>query len=382
MVIIWRAEGSCSCFVNEVSRHFVGYTLPMGLPSRLSLLCALALNLGFGAAAWAQSSETAQRYIVAASRLYANLEYERALEQVKRARQASGGVDDDVTSALWEGAILFDLGRADDARAAFREGLYLKPDATLPVKVAPKIAAAFEQMRTDVKKELAPILAKKAAEDAAKRKTAEETEVRLKKEEEARRAQAQVQADEEAKLRARADTAARDAEAANRRADDEARRRAEDDARRAQDELARLNTEIAARKQAEADAKVARAEQDRLLTPLRDRPEQRSLVPEDRPPGVLTPVPTRVPISPFIFGGLTLAAGGVAGYFGFQAQAQINAARDARFQDETISRLQQANAQALIANIALGTAIACGVGLIIALVVDRPTPPPARAEAP
>ena len=44
-------------------------------------------------------SAAAQRYLDAVSLLFQNLENERALEQLKKARQVSGGVDDDVTMA-------------------------------------------------------------------------------------------------------------------------------------------------------------------------------------------------------------------------------------------------------------------------------------------
>src|SRR3954447_4269576 len=90
------------------------------------LVCTLVLG-----ALPAHAQEDVQRYLTAAARLYENLEYERALEQLKRARGLSRGVDDYVTVALYEGIILADMGKKDDSRAAFKEGLFLKPDAQL-----------------------------------------------------------------------------------------------------------------------------------------------------------------------------------------------------------------------------------------------------------
>src|SRR6185436_14754700 len=94
-----------------------------------------------------------QRYVTAAARLYENLEYERALEQLDRARKLSKGIDDDVTVALYEGVIRADMAQDEPARAAFKTALYLRPDATLPVKVAPKVEQQFEEVRAAVKKE-------------------------------------------------------------------------------------------------------------------------------------------------------------------------------------------------------------------------------------
>lgn len=126
-------------------------------------LALALLSLAIAPAAHAQRSDV-DRYLTAAARLYEDLEYERALDQLHRARQLSRGVDDDVTIALYEGVILADLGKRDEALAAFREGLYLKPDAKLPVKVSPKVEREFEALRLDVKKELAQVLAKQKAE--------------------------------------------------------------------------------------------------------------------------------------------------------------------------------------------------------------------------
>ncbi len=125
----------------------------------ISTLCggglALALTvtlLGGGARA---DENDAHRYIVAAVRLFESLEYERALEVLAKARPLSRGIQDDVTITLYEGIILAELGRTEQAVAAFREGLLLMPEVRLPVRVSPKLDQQFEQVRSEVKKELA-----------------------------------------------------------------------------------------------------------------------------------------------------------------------------------------------------------------------------------
>jgi len=125
------------------------------------LLIVLALLSGHWS--WAEGS-TVQRYLTAAARLYENLEYERALEQLARAKSHPRDLADDVAIALYEGIILADMGRKEDASAAFRTALLLKPDAALPVKVSPKVEQDFEKLRSDVRAELAPIIAKQEAE--------------------------------------------------------------------------------------------------------------------------------------------------------------------------------------------------------------------------
>ncbi|WP_257446184.1 hypothetical protein [Archangium lipolyticum] len=103
-------------------------------------------------------------YLNAALRLYESLEYERALDQIRRARSYTRSVDDDVTVSLFEGVILADMGRKEEAIAAFRTGLLLRPEATLPVKVSPKVERDFETVRQGVRRELATLQAKQQAE--------------------------------------------------------------------------------------------------------------------------------------------------------------------------------------------------------------------------
>lgn len=299
---------------------------------RIRALAALFLALAVASTAHAQSSD-AQRYLLAASRLYENLEYERALDQLKKARGVSGGVDDDVAIALYEGVILAEMGKQEDGIAAFKEGLYLKPEAKLPVKVAPKIEQLFLSTKNDVLKELAPILAKKRAEEEKKRQEAEQKRLA--------EAQAKQQAD-----------------------------RAEAEKQR----LAREAAEAEARRKAEADA----AEQARLAALENDRPEKHTLTPDQPPPDFTPKVEKKrgVPVAPIVLGGVALTAAGIAGVFGYLSANQVNAARSANFQSETVQHLNQANTNALIANVGFGVAGAAAIAAVISVFVGREAPAP------
>lgn len=103
----------------------------------------------------ARAEDDFQRYINAVAQLYASGESERALEQLERARLRSWEVEQDVLVELYEGLILLDLGQREQALAAFEAGLLLDPEATLPVKVSPKVSGAFEEVRKQVRKKLA-----------------------------------------------------------------------------------------------------------------------------------------------------------------------------------------------------------------------------------
>lgn len=298
---------------------------------RIRALAALILALAVATTAHAQSAD-AQRYLLAASRLYENLEYERALDQLKKARGVSGGVDDDVAIALYEGVILAEMGKQDDGVAAFKEGLYLKPEAKLPVKVAPKIEQLFLSTKNDVLKELAPILAKKRAEEEKKRQ------------------------DEEKK----------------RLAEEQAKQQAD----RAEAEKQRLAREAA---DAEAKRKAEAAEQARLAALENDRPEKHTLTPDQPPPDFTPKVekkPRGVPVAPIVLGGVALTAAGIAGVFGYLSANQVNAARSANFQSETVQHLNQANTNALIANVGFGVAGAAAIAAVISVFVGREAPAP------
>jgi hypothetical protein len=360
------------------------------MPSALRAPLLIALSL-LPTVAPAEGS-VAQRYLDAASMLYQKLENERALEQLKKARTASTGVDDDVAIALYEGIILSDMGKKEEAIAAFREGLSLKPDAQLPMKVAPKIAELFATTRADVVKQLAPILAQRKAEEERKRLEAERAQ---KAEQERLRLEAeQARKAEEAQRAAIAAEAERlrleteKVEAARSAAVNEAERKKLEQERA---ELEKKVAELAAqRRQAEADAKRREEETRRREEEARqralamtDRPEQKALTPGvgEAKPDLFAPAPRPVPVAPIVLGVLTVGAGVVAGVFGGLAASETDAARQANFQSDTVRHLNQANSHALVSNVALGGAGALGIATVISLLVSRdPPPPPPRVQ--
>ncbi|QSQ19376.1 hypothetical protein JY651_29055 [Pyxidicoccus parkwayensis] len=104
---------------------------------------------------FAAPSPEVRPYLVSIGRLYEDLEFESALEQLATARRLSRGLEDDVALSLWEGIIRAEMSRTEQAAAAFKSALFLQPEARLPVKVSPKLARQFESLRQDVKRSLA-----------------------------------------------------------------------------------------------------------------------------------------------------------------------------------------------------------------------------------
>lgn len=90
-----------------------------------------------------------------AVRLYEALEYEKALHALAQARPLAATVDEQVAVALHRGIVLADLGRRKPAMEEFRAGLTLKPDAVLPLQVAPKVQRDFESVRNQVRSQQA-----------------------------------------------------------------------------------------------------------------------------------------------------------------------------------------------------------------------------------
>lgn len=105
----------------------------------------------------AQSPEV-KKYLNAAITLYENLEYEKALKQLKKAKPKADGPDDETRIALLEGCVLADMGKEEDALTAFKTGFGLNLEAKLPVEVSPKVQAIAEKARDNVRKMLAPRL--------------------------------------------------------------------------------------------------------------------------------------------------------------------------------------------------------------------------------
>lgn len=102
----------------------------------------------------AQAQDDFQRSLLAAEQLYARGEKERALAQLQRVRELARGSTQEVAVALREGIVLSDLGQWAKAQTAFRKGLLLDPEARLPLRVSPKLEREFEEVRTQVRKDL------------------------------------------------------------------------------------------------------------------------------------------------------------------------------------------------------------------------------------
>jgi hypothetical protein len=92
-----------------------------------------------------------ERYLFAATELFEKLEFERAYEQLQKAKAKSRGVKDDVVVSVYEGVLKAELTGFADAEAAFRTALLLDPDAALPVKVSPSVRELFERVKADAR---------------------------------------------------------------------------------------------------------------------------------------------------------------------------------------------------------------------------------------
>jgi tetratricopeptide (TPR) repeat protein len=151
----------------------------------------LVLALLAGGSAQAQSAEV-KKFLNAAVTLFENLEYEKALKQVQKARVKATGPDDEMRLSLFEGVVLAEMGKEEKALTAFKTGFGFDVNAKLPLEVSPKVAVLAEKARANVKKLLAPQLeeeARKAAEEkkrADDEATAKLAELKRKEEEEAR----------------------------------------------------------------------------------------------------------------------------------------------------------------------------------------------------
>lgn len=305
------------------------------------------------------------RFYNAGLRLHEGLEYERALEQLALAkRQASTGDQMSLVN-LAEGVVLSDLNRPEDAMAAFKAGLLLAPDAKLPIKVSPKVMAEVETLRLKVKQELAPLLAKQEADR--------------------QRAAAEAKALEQARLDAERKKAEAEASAREAQRLDDDKRKAEADAK----------AKEAARLLAEAEAKlkeIARLEEERKKALIvSDKPVKQVVIlpqvpAEEPPPLVVTSAPpSKAPmVMTLVFLAAGAAAAGVGGYFGSQSQAQVQAARDAVYQDEARAALERASGDATVANVLFGTAGGMGLGALISAIVwgtaSAPAPLPAASS--
>ncbi|MBN8466661.1 tetratricopeptide repeat protein [Corallococcus exiguus] len=106
-----------------------------------------------GAAATRPAGTYFDAAMAEAARLYEDLESEQALAAVTRARRLARTDEERSAAAIYEGLVLADMGRRDDALASFRAGLLLAPEARLPAKVSPKVEGDFESVRSAVRQE-------------------------------------------------------------------------------------------------------------------------------------------------------------------------------------------------------------------------------------
>ncbi|WP_257456475.1 hypothetical protein [Archangium lipolyticum] len=88
------------------------------------------------------------------SRLYRQMEYEQAFDQIQVARQSPLGTSELVVLSLYEGIILYDMGKHVESGDAFQMALLIREDAKLPEQVAPKIESHFEAFRRRIQEEL------------------------------------------------------------------------------------------------------------------------------------------------------------------------------------------------------------------------------------
>jgi tetratricopeptide (TPR) repeat protein len=102
----------------------------------------------------AQAETVFERYFATAQRLYENLEYEQALEQLQRTMKLVQGVEQEVPVLILRGIILAEMGKQEESQKAFESALLLNPDAKLPFQVSPKVARSFEKVSARVHKEL------------------------------------------------------------------------------------------------------------------------------------------------------------------------------------------------------------------------------------
>src|SRR6185312_8408736 len=124
------------------------YPRMSGLVRKMVLVALLLL---IPSSVHAQGDPKLKGYLLSVNRLYEALEYEKALEQIARAKRFAGTVEDDVILSLYEGIILADMNRLEDSTAAFKAALFLNPEAILPLEVSPKVGKRFEAVRQEVR---------------------------------------------------------------------------------------------------------------------------------------------------------------------------------------------------------------------------------------
>lgn len=237
-----------------------------------------------------------QRTFAAAVRSYEDFDYEKALGQFTKAQALAKGPEQEVPVALYLGIVHAELGQRNESLAAFRTGLYLQPDARLPVKVSPKVERDFEEVRQAVLKDLGPSVAPVESPPVAERPV-----------------------------------------------------------------------QPAPTDKPTATGTPAPADKPALLPPEPTPPP--AYVQTDKPSG-------RVAVLPLALLGTGAVAGGVATFFGLQARSSIASAERSPIYGKRVEKLDEAEGQALAANILFGTASATIVGaLAVYLFAGSPSAP-------
>jgi hypothetical protein len=299
-----------------------------------------------------------KRYLTASVQLYKDLEYERALEQLQRARQLARGVYQDVTVALHEGIILGDMGRQEQSRAAFKTALLLNPEATLPFKVSPKVERDFEEVRARVFKDLGINPSPRKAEPpkvATSPPPSPPTPTAPPTSGAPATAAREPAGAPHAKPPASSPAAVPPASAPM-----------------AAPPPAVAKTPAAAPPPAVAKTPAATPPPAVART---DRPEQPAVKPDLKPPATAAPAPFvprveesspgRVPVAPVVLAGVGVAAAGVGTVFGLQSRARVSDARGTPFQDESQAHLADARSSARVANVLFGTAAIAATGSLV-----------------
>lgn len=133
------------------------------------LSSALVIVLVIPLAAHAAGDGEIRKHLLAVGHLYEEVEYDHALQRIQLARQLPCSTEDEVTLSLYEGIILCEMSNQTQGAAAFKAALLLRPEAKLPVRVAPKIETLFQTVQQQVKSELASLAAPREAEPPKER---------------------------------------------------------------------------------------------------------------------------------------------------------------------------------------------------------------------
>lgn len=140
MSLDWRPVASPVMDSVEFSKH----SHPRGRCFGWLLILALAFL------PWVTEAAEGNPHLQTALRRYDDLEYEKALRALEKARQWLGStVEEKVYIELLEGVLDFELQQHARGKDAFLRALALNPDAKLPLRVSPKVVQALEEARNE-----------------------------------------------------------------------------------------------------------------------------------------------------------------------------------------------------------------------------------------